>query len=99
MFLQKSRRSLELWVGCVAGALSDYDYVAKLAKAGFENIEIEPTRVYRIEDARTFLSVKASMSTHWLKKWKANSLVPLSGRKSLQQCVVLRSKLLFLKSQ
>jgi arsenite methyltransferase len=36
--------------------LSDYDYVAKLAKAGFENIDIEPTRVYGIEDARTFLA-------------------------------------------
>jgi arsenite methyltransferase len=50
------KKSLELWVGCVAGALSDYDYVAKLAKAGFENIDIEPTRVYSIEDARTFLT-------------------------------------------
>jgi hypothetical protein len=43
-------------VGCVAGALSDYEYVAKLAKAGFDNIDIEPTRVYSIEDARAFLS-------------------------------------------
>jgi arsenite methyltransferase len=50
------KKSLELWVGCVAGALSDYDYVAKLAKAGFDNIDIEPTRVYCIEDARTFLA-------------------------------------------
>jgi arsenite methyltransferase len=50
------KKSLELWVGCVAGALSDYDYVAKLARAGFDNIDIEPTRVYSIEDARTFLS-------------------------------------------
>jgi arsenite methyltransferase len=50
------KRRLELWVGCVAGALSDYDYVAKLAQAGFENIAIEPTRVYSIEDARTFLT-------------------------------------------
>ena len=50
------KRSLELWVGCVAGALSDNDYVAKLAKAGFDNIDIEPTRVYSIEDVRTFLS-------------------------------------------
>ena len=50
------KKSLELWVGCVAGALSDYDYVAKLAKAGFDNIDIEPTRVYSIEDARAFLS-------------------------------------------
>ena len=38
------RRSMELWVGCIAGALRDYDYVAKLAKAGFDSIDIEPTR-------------------------------------------------------
>lgn len=50
------RRNMLLWVGCIAGALEDYQYVAKLAGAGFENIGIEPTRVYNIEDARTFLS-------------------------------------------
>src|SRR3954462_15009321 len=44
------KKNMELWVGCVAGALSDYEYVAKLAKAGFENIGIEPTRVYSVED-------------------------------------------------
>ena len=49
-------KSLELWIGCVAGALRDYDYVTKLAKAGFDDIDIEPTRVYGIEDARSFLS-------------------------------------------
>ena len=49
------RQNMLLWVGCIAGALNDYDYVAKLAKAGFDGIEIEPTRVYDIEDARTFL--------------------------------------------
>jgi arsenite methyltransferase len=49
------KKSLELWVGCVAGALSDYDYVAKLTKAGFDNINLEGTRVYSIEDARRFL--------------------------------------------
>jgi arsenite methyltransferase len=53
------RKSLELWAGCLAGALSDYDYVAKLAKAGFDNIGLEPTRVYSIEDARTFLASQA----------------------------------------
>jgi arsenite methyltransferase len=47
---------MELWVGCIAGALSDYAYAEKLAKAGFENVDIEPTRVYSIEDARVFLS-------------------------------------------
>ena len=50
------RRSMELWVGCVAGALRDYDYVAKLAKAGFDAIDIETTREYSLEDARAFLS-------------------------------------------
>jgi arsenite methyltransferase len=52
------KKNMELWVGCVAGALSDYEYVAKLAKAGFDNIDIEPTRVYSIEDARAFLSAR-----------------------------------------
>jgi SAM-dependent methyltransferase len=50
------KRSMELWVGCIAGALRDYDYVAKLAKAGFDSIDIEPTRVYSIDDARQFLA-------------------------------------------
>ena len=50
------RKSMLLWVGCIAGALKDNDYVAKLAAAGFESIDIEPTRVYSIEDARAFLS-------------------------------------------
>src|SRR5882724_2536819 len=42
------RRNIELWVGCVAGALKDEEYSSKLARAGFESIEIEPTRVYRV---------------------------------------------------
>ena len=50
------RKSMLLWVGCIAGALRDSDYVSKLAKAGFSSIEIEPTRVYNIEDARQFLT-------------------------------------------
>jgi len=49
------RRSLLLWAGCIAGALNDFDYIARLARAGFQEIEIEPTRVYSIEDARGFL--------------------------------------------
>jgi arsenite methyltransferase len=48
------RRSIELWAGCVAGALEESEYRAKLAAAGFESIDIEPTRVYRLEDARQF---------------------------------------------
>lgn len=50
------RKSMELWVGCVAGALSDQDYLAKLTAAGFENPDIEVTRVYSVDDARDFLS-------------------------------------------
>ena len=49
------RKSVELWIGCVAGALEEDEYRAKLAKAGFEGIDVEPTRVYRVDDAREFL--------------------------------------------
>jgi arsenite methyltransferase len=49
------RRNVELWIGCVAGALQDDEYRAKLAKAGFEAVDLEPTRIYRAEDAREFL--------------------------------------------
>jgi ubiquinone/menaquinone biosynthesis C-methylase UbiE len=50
------RRNMELWVGCVAGALSDTDYLSKLAAAGFEAADIEVTRVYTVEDAQEFLA-------------------------------------------
>jgi SAM-dependent methyltransferase len=49
------RRSVELWIGCVAGALEEREYRAKLEKAGFEAVDLEPTRIYRAEDAREFL--------------------------------------------
>ena len=50
------RRSIELWVGCVAGALEDTEYQSKLEAAGFESIGIEPTRIHTVEDARQFLA-------------------------------------------
>src|SRR3989454_740419 len=50
------RRGFELWLGCVAGALDESEYRAKLARVGFEAIELEPTRVYRLEDARELLA-------------------------------------------
>jgi len=50
------RQSVLLWVGCVAGALDENEYRQKLATAGFEQIEIEPTRIYRVDDAREFLA-------------------------------------------
>jgi SAM-dependent methyltransferase len=52
------RRRIELWVGCIAGALEEMDYVKKLARAGFTAIDIEPTRVYSVDDARQFLSAE-----------------------------------------
>jgi len=50
------RRSIELWVGCVAGALSENEYRQKLQAARFESIEIEATRIYKVDDAREFLA-------------------------------------------
>jgi ubiquinone/menaquinone biosynthesis C-methylase UbiE len=52
---QEIRKSMELWVGCVAGALSDTEYQQKLSAAGFESVDIEATRVYNVDDAREFL--------------------------------------------
>jgi arsenite methyltransferase len=53
---EEVRKSMLLWVGCIAGALQDEEYRAKLTGVGFTDVEIEPTRVYDIEDARAFLS-------------------------------------------
>ena len=50
------RRSMELWVGCIAGALEEREYREKLAAAGFECIAVEPTRIYQVEEAREFLT-------------------------------------------
>ena len=50
------RRNMELWVGCIAGALEENDYVSKLRAAGFTDVELEPWRVYHVEDARAFLT-------------------------------------------
>src|SRR5881394_681401 len=52
------RQNVLLWVGCVAGALEENEYRDKLASAGFEQVEIAPTRIYRVEDAREFLTEK-----------------------------------------
>jgi len=50
------RHSMQLWIGCVAGALQDSAYIQKLSAEGFTDISIEPTRIYDVEDARLFLS-------------------------------------------
>jgi arsenite methyltransferase len=54
--LPEIRQSVLLWVGCVAGAMEENEYRSKLALAGFEQIDLEPTRIYRLADAREFLS-------------------------------------------
>jgi arsenite methyltransferase len=56
--LPEIRQSVLLWVGCVAGALDENEYRSKLAAAGFEQVDVEPTRIYRVEDAREFLNAK-----------------------------------------
>jgi arsenite methyltransferase len=50
------KRNMELWIGCVAGALEESEYSRLLTEAGFESVDIEPTRVYRLEDAEAFLT-------------------------------------------
>jgi arsenite methyltransferase len=50
------RERVLLWVGCIAGALEENEYRAKLTAAGFESVDLEPTRIYRVEDARAFLT-------------------------------------------
>jgi SAM-dependent methyltransferase len=53
---EEVRKSMLLWVGCIAGALQEQEYVTKLSLAGFEKVSVEPTRIYNIEDARQFLT-------------------------------------------
>ena len=50
------RRSMELWVGCVAGALEETEYTSRLQAAGFSDVDVEPWRIYKIDDARAFLA-------------------------------------------
>jgi SAM-dependent methyltransferase len=52
------RKSILLWVGCIAGALGENEYCAKLVAAGFESIDVEPTRIYRAEEARDILAAE-----------------------------------------
>jgi arsenite methyltransferase len=56
--LPEIRKSVLLWVGCISGALEENEYRSKLSTAGFEQIDVEPTRIYRVEDAREFLSAE-----------------------------------------
>ena len=60
------RRSTELWVGCVSGALEESTYRSRLSGAGFEAVDLEPTRIYRAADAKQFLE-EAGLSPPWRK--------------------------------
>ena len=62
------RRNMELWVGCIAGALHDHEYVAKLAAAGFVDPSVEPWRVYRFEDAQAVLAGAGLNADHLAKE-------------------------------
>jgi arsenite methyltransferase len=75
------RRNMELWVGCVAGAMEESEYRAKLSAAGFAEIEIEPTRIYKIEDARQFLAGEGI---------DANAIAPLVDGKFMSAFVRAR---------
>jgi len=55
---EEIRRNMELWVGCIAGALEESEYVSKLTQAGFVEIGVEPTRIYDLEEARGFLTAQ-----------------------------------------
>ena len=61
------RRSMELWVGCVAGALTEQQYQQGLAEAGFEEVEVEPTRIYQFDEAKAFLA-SAGLDTEVLAR-------------------------------
>src|SRR5579862_5410538 len=94
------RRNMELWIGCVAGALEESDYAARLAKAGFEGVALEPTRVYDVDDAREFLSghgidveavaplVDRKFMSAFVRARKPASIsrVPAGGRPAVSSC-------------
>jgi arsenite methyltransferase len=72
--LPEIRKSVLLWVGCIAGALEENEYLSKLTSAGFAGAEVEPTRIYHFYPAR------ASMSIRSPRKWTASSSAPLYAR-------------------
>ena len=76
------RRSMELWVGCIAGALEEREYGSKLRAAGFTEVEVEPWRIYDVEDARSFLTETGL---------DVDRLAPEVGR-SLRQCLHPRAE-------
>ena len=74
------RKSVLLWVGCVAGAFGEKDYCNKLPRAGFKNLEIEPTRIHRGEDARKFLAGQ---------NFDADAIAPGVDGKNFSACLAI----------
>jgi 2-polyprenyl-3-methyl-5-hydroxy-6-metoxy-1,4-benzoquinol methylase len=92
------RKSVLLWVGCVAGALEENEYRAKLAAAGFQDVDIEPTRIYRAEDAKAFLAdegmdaavigpqVDGKFLSAFIRASKPAAAAALTGAREARQC-------------
>ena len=75
------RRNAELWIGCIAGALEEKEYRGKLLRAGFKQVHLEPTRIYRAADAREFLGQVS---------WALRLAAPLVNRKFMSAFVRAR---------
>ena len=86
--LPEIRKSLLLWVGCVAGSLEENDYRTKLAAAGFEQIDLEPTRVYNVNDAREFLAGQNTIGVdaiaHFASGWQDRRVLSCTAAKPQQ---------------
>ena len=67
------RKSMELWIGCVAGALEEAEYRQLLAGAGFGGVDVEPTRIYQAADAQGFLAEAGLDVPAWPSRWTASS--------------------------
>jgi SAM-dependent methyltransferase len=65
---EEVRRSMELWVGCIAGAMTDTEYQSRLVAAGFEQVQLEPWRIYEVDDARAFLEGSGLPIEHLAQK-------------------------------
>ncbi len=82
---EQLRRDMLLWVGCIAGALEEDEYKAKLTAAGFEQASIEPTRIYRVADAGNSWLAKASTWMQWQRRSTVSSWAPSSALRNLRR--------------
>ena len=94
------RRSMELWVGCIAGALEETEYAAKLQAAGFADVEVEPWRVYNVDDARAFLTeTRRRRRSRWRRRSKDKFASAFIRARKPAGEELLRSGVLFELSQ